>query len=64
MKYREDKVVDGVTQLANLVYEEMTFPKQSSDFDEISTYLELQATFVFNLSVFDEIWDSYLMYRK
>lgn len=51
MKYRADKEVDDITKLANLVYEDSTFPKQSSDFDEISTYLETHANFAFNLSL-------------
>ncbi|MFZ2802304.1 MAG: YozE family protein, partial [Lactococcus chungangensis] len=37
-----------------------TFPKQSSNFDEISSYLETHANFAFNLSTFDEIWELYL----
>ena len=60
MKYRAQKEVDDSTKLANLVYEDSTFPKQSSDFDEISSYLETHANFAFNLSLFDEIWEQYL----
>lgn len=60
MKYRAYKEVDDITKLANLVYEDSTFPKQSSDFDEISSYLETYANFAFNLSLFDEIWEQYL----
>lgn len=36
------------------------FPKQSKDFDEISTYLETEAPFYFNLTLFDNVWLSYL----
>ena len=60
MKYSANKKIDDITKLANLVYEDSTFPKQSSDFDEISTYLETHANFAFNLSLFDEIWEQYL----
>ena len=60
MKFRAYKEVDDITKLANLVYEDTTFPKQSSDFDEISTYMEIHANFAFNLSTFDEIWEQYL----
>ncbi|GAX47886.1 YozE family protein [Pseudolactococcus reticulitermitis] len=63
MKYRAYQVGDDLTKLANLVYEETTFPKQSSDFDDISTYLETHANFAFNLSIFDEIWEQYLAER-
>ncbi|GFH42828.1 UPF0346 protein YuiB [Lactococcus hodotermopsidis] len=61
MKYRAYKAVDDISKLANLVYEDSTFPKQSSDFDEISSYLETHANFAFNLSKFDEIWELYLV---
>ena len=37
MKHRAHKEVDDITKLANLVYDDTTFPKQSSSFDEIST---------------------------
>lgn len=60
MKHRAYKEVDDVTKLANLVYEDSTFPKQASDFDAISSYLETHANFAFNLSIFDEIWELYL----
>ncbi|MEG1531241.1 MAG: YozE family protein, partial [Lactococcus sp.] len=36
------------------------FPKQSKDFDEVSTYLETYAPFYFNLGLFDDIWAMYL----
>ncbi|GFH40594.1 YozE family protein [Pseudolactococcus insecticola] len=61
MKHRAYKEVDDITKLANLVYDDTTFPKQSSDFDEISSYLETHANFSFNLSKFDEIWEQYLL---
>ena len=60
LKFRAYKEVDDITKLANLVYEDTTFPKHASDFDEISTYLETHANFAFNLSSFDEIWEQYL----
>ncbi|MFV8214259.1 YozE family protein, partial [Streptococcus pluranimalium] len=37
-----------------------TFPKHTDDFDTISRYLEDEASFVFNLSDFDQIWEDYL----
>ena len=49
MKFRAYKEVDDITKLANLVYEDTTFPKHASDFDEISTYLETHDNFAFNL---------------
>lgn len=60
MTHRAHKVTDDISKLANLVFEDTTFPKHSSDFDEISTYMETHANFAFNLSTFDEIWEQYL----
>lgn len=46
--------------LADFIFHETAFPKQSSDFDEVSRYLEEHASFSFNLSDFDAIWEEYL----
>lgn len=46
--------------LADLAFEDTTFPKHTDDFDIISSYLEDQASFSFNLGQFDQIWDDYL----
>ncbi|GGE27551.1 UPF0346 protein [Streptococcus himalayensis] len=45
--------------LADLVFEETAFPKHTDDFDLISRYLEEHASFSFNLSEFDRIWEEY-----
>ena len=46
--------------LADLAFEDTTFPKHTDQFDEISRYLEDQAVFSFNLGDFDQIWEEYL----
>lgn len=46
--------------LADLVFADSTFPKHTSDFDEVSRYLEEHACFSFPLSDFDTIWQEYL----
>ena len=35
------------------------FPKQSEEFDELSTYIEMQADEFMTTSAFDELWDLY-----
>ncbi|OFI49992.1 hypothetical protein BG261_10130 [Floricoccus tropicus] len=60
MTKKAHKEVDDVTKLANLVFEDTAFPKHTSDFEEVSNYLETHADFTFNLSKFDEIWQEYL----
>ena len=60
MRHRAPVEKDDATRLANLVFQDSLFPKQSKDFNEISTYLVTQAPFYFNLSLFDDIWQAYL----
>ncbi|OFI46210.1 YozE family protein [Floricoccus penangensis] len=60
MAKKVHKEVDDVTKLANLVFNDIAFPRQSSNFEEVSNYLETHAEFSFNLSKFDEIWQEYI----
>ena len=60
MTERNPKSQQPVAVLADLVFAEPDFPKQSSDFDEVSRFLEENASFNFSLSDFDGIWESYL----
>jgi uncharacterized protein YozE (UPF0346 family) len=60
MRFRAPAETDDITRLANLAYADTLFPKHSADFDEVSTYLEKEAPFYFNLTLFDEIWAQYL----
>lgn len=60
MAQRNPKSNLPVAILADYIFNETTFPKQSSDFNEISSYLEEYASFSFSLSQFDDIWEEYL----
>lgn len=60
MKHRSPVENDDVTRLANLAFKDSTFPRQSTNFEEVSSYLEVQAPFRFPLQLFDEIWQDYL----
>jgi uncharacterized protein YozE (UPF0346 family) len=46
--------------LANEVGHDIMFPKQSDDYHEISTYLEMSVNYVPSMSLFDEVWEQYL----
>ena len=50
MRHRAPVEVDDVTRLANLAFADTQFPKQSKDFDEVSTYPNL-CPFYFNLGL-------------
>ena len=60
MTQRNPQPNDEVEELANHVFLDQSFPKQSEDFDEISKYLELNGSYVPAMSIFDLAWQRYL----
>ncbi|MBJ8349893.1 MULTISPECIES: YozE family protein [Streptococcus] len=60
MSQRNPKSNAPLAILADHVFEESDFPKQTSDFDRISRFLEEEASFSFPLNEFDLIWEEYL----
>lgn len=60
MTQRNPKSNDPVAILADYAFEEVDFPKQSDNFDEVSRFLEESASFAFSMSDFDAIWEEYL----
>lgn len=60
MTQRNPKSNAPVAILADYAFEEIDFPKQSDDFDEVSHFLEESASFAFSMSDFDSIWEEYL----
>ncbi|PLT34973.1 YozE family protein [Bacillus sp. V5-8f] len=63
MRYRQPKDMDDITAFANHAYEDHGFPKQSSSYDEISRYLEMNGDYLENMAVFDQAWDLYLQHE-
>lgn len=60
MTQRNPKSHAPVALLADYVFDEPDFPKQSASFDEVSRFLEESASFAFSMSDFDTIWENYL----
>lgn len=60
MKYRQPKEMDEITKFANHAFLDHSFPKHSTNYDEISRYLELNGEYLVSMTVFDEAWDLYL----
>ncbi|MRI80434.1 YozE family protein [Fundicoccus ignavus] len=50
---------DPMSRLANAVHKDQGFPKQSKDFDELSTYLENSTDYTKLLVIFDDAWHNY-----
>ncbi|WP_124057353.1 YozE family protein [Vaginisenegalia massiliensis] len=50
---------DPMSRLANAIHQDIGFPKQSEDFDEISRYLEHNSRYGKLLMIFDDSWHQY-----
>ena len=61
MKYRTTKPSDAISSFANSAYDDLSFPKNSEDYDEISSYLEMNGQYPESMAVFDEAWEEYLI---
>ena len=59
LRYRNEKARDEISELANNIYLDHSFPKGSEDYHEVSTYLEFNGNYVRNMSVFDQAWELY-----
>ncbi|AHA10753.1 MULTISPECIES: YozE family protein [Bacillus] len=59
MKHRAALFRNEISDLAEAMYDDLSFPKQSEDYDEISSYLELSGMLE-SMSIFDEAWDLYI----
>ncbi|GGJ85274.1 UPF0346 protein [Lentibacillus kapialis] len=61
LTYRGQKMPDDKSRLADWIFYDHDFPKQSADYDSISSYLEWNSPFANALTVFDELWEAYKM---
>ena len=60
MTQRDADSKDEVAQFANNAQNDQTFPKQEQSYEKLSDYLELNAGYLPNMSIFDR---AYQMYR-
>ncbi|CAI2600191.1 hypothetical protein AKUH1B105A_07680 [Apilactobacillus kunkeei] len=56
MTERNPKSTEAVSQFANNAFYDQSFPKQSTDYDEISEYLEENASYLPSMTIFDDAW--------
>lgn len=61
MTFRGKTPPDEESRLADWMFQDIGFPKQATDYHEISNYLEMNSPFDGALSVFDELYDIYLI---
>ena len=50
---------DPKKRLADWMFHDFEFPKHTSDYDEISRYLEWNPPFPEAAALFDELWEQY-----
>ncbi|MGS2776407.1 YozE family protein [Robertmurraya sp. GLU-23] len=60
MKYRHPAPKDTISRFANDAYVDHSFPKTSTDYTELSSYLELNGQYLESMAVFDDAWDLYV----
>ncbi|MDV2910660.1 YozE family protein [Pediococcus acidilactici] len=60
MTQRNPEPNDEVEEFANQAFFDQSFPKQDRDFEEISKYLELNGSYLQNMTIFDQAWQRYL----
>lgn len=59
MTFRNKKRADDQQVLAEWAFRDHDFPKHSTDYNELSNYLEWNSPFPDALTTFDELWDKY-----
>ncbi|MFD1124495.1 YozE family protein [Lentilactobacillus raoultii] len=59
MTKRNPSSRDAIAEFANNAFYDQSFPKQLTDFDTISKYLEENAGYLPNMGIFDEVWKQY-----
>lgn len=61
MTQRDSDSTDEVAQFANNAQNDQTFPKQEQNYEKLSDYLELNASYLPSMTIFDR---AYEMYRE
>ncbi|EGS7946050.1 hypothetical protein I3Y30_001391 [Listeria monocytogenes] len=61
MTYRDPKLTGQKTEFANNAYRDHSFPKQTRNYHILCDYLEFNAPYLPGMSIFDELWDAYLL---
>lgn len=59
LTYRGGEMEEPATHFAEAAFHDAQFPKQSTDYEEISSYIEMLSHDALNARTFDELWESY-----
>lgn len=63
LTFRHSNNNTEIALLAEHVFLDHSFPKQSKDYQELSSYLEMNVDYILNMTLFDETWQMYEEYR-
>lgn len=61
MTYRDTIKRDAATKFADDAFKDHSFPKQSTDYYELCEYLELNASYIPSMTLFDDVWSNYIL---
>ena len=64
MTHRNREGKSELAIFANHAYLDHSFPKRSTDYHEISQYLELNGDYLPSMRIFDEAWEMYVQNEK
>lgn len=59
MTLRDHNSTDEVVQFANNAEFDSSFPRQEQDYEKLSEYLELNATYLVSMTIFDRAYQMY-----
>lgn len=60
MTLRDPDDYNEVVQFANNAFYDQSFPKQLSDYEGLSQYLEMNGNYLPSMTIFDDAWQKYL----
>lgn len=55
---------DSKGELAEEIFNDLSFPKYESDFNELSDYIEMQSDITLPMSIFDDLYAGYQEWLK
>ena len=63
MRYRHPEPNDEISVFANNAFKDHSFPKGSSNYHQLSSYLELNVSYLKSMTIFDEAWEFILIHE-
>ncbi|MEO4054856.1 YozE family protein [Solibacillus sp. CAU 1738] len=60
LTYRGGAWSDPKARFAEACFEDHSFPKNSSNFEELSLYIEMHGDDLLTIATFDELWELYV----